>query len=143
MPETPVLAPGLIPEIAVDSMNATHHEEVALVNVIGGLLEAARQGEADNDAISRALDEWVEHTEAHFARENQLMEEHGFPPYPVHAEEHRNALEEIHQIQQAWHENQALDPLADYIFKRWPEWFLTHVNSMDRVTALFLSNLVN
>jgi len=138
----PVLAPEDIPSIAVGSMNNTHHEEVALVNALGALLQQAREGCGDEAAIGRALDEWVSHTEAHFERENRLMQEYGFPPYPVHAQEHGSALENLHQIRQHWHEKHDLDELGNYVFNSWPQWFQMHVNSMDNVTAQFLSNFV-
>ena len=139
----PVMSPEEIPAIAVGSMNDTHHEEVALVNALGVLLRQARQGEEDRAAIGAALDDWVSHTEAHFARENSLMETHGFPPYPVHAQEHAQALENLHQVQRHWHQRQDLDELWAYVFETWPRWFQMHVNSMDNVTAQFLSNFVD
>lgn len=139
----PVLAPTDIPGIAVGSMNDTHHQEVALVNTLGALLLQARDGHPDPDAIGQALDEWVSHTEAHFERENRLMEEHGFPPFPVHAQEHASALDNLHRIQASWHDSHNLDELGNYVFNTWPQWFQMHVNSMDNVTAQFLSNFVD
>ena len=141
--EHPVMAPDDIPVIAVGSMNDTHHQEVGLVNALGALLLQAREGNGNEEAIGKALDEWVSHTEAHFERENRLMQEHGFPPFPVHAQEHANALDNLHQLQQRWHENHDLDALGSYVFNTWPQWFQMHVNSMDNVTAQFLSNFVD
>jgi len=138
----PVLPPEEIPTIAVGSMNDTHHEEVALVNALGVLLQQAADGDADIPAITTALDEWVAHTQSHFARENQLMQEYGFPPYAVHAQEHSTALDGLHEIQRRWKEDQDVDQLAGYVFNSWPQWFQMHVNSMDNVTAQFLSNFV-
>ncbi|RTZ81894.1 MAG: hypothetical protein DSZ01_00070 [Gammaproteobacteria bacterium] len=134
-----VLDPSDIPAIAVDSMNRTHHEEVALVNALGELIKAAQQGDQDAEAMDAALDEWVAHTEAHFARENELMEKYGFPPYPVHAQEHATVLEEIHRLQSQWHRDRQTGPLTDFLFQRWPQWFMMHVNTMDTITAQFLS----
>ncbi len=138
----PVLPPDDIPAIAVASMNDTHHEEVALVNALGLLLKQAREGNVDEAAITAALDEWIAHTEAHFARENGLMQEYGFPPYAVHAQEHESALEGLHKIQQQWKGSHAVEELASFVFDSWPQWFQMHVNSMDNVTAQFLSNFV-
>ncbi|WP_456375117.1 bacteriohemerythrin [Thiolapillus sp.] len=139
----PVMAPEDIPDIAVGSMNDTHHEEVALVNALGRLLLQAREGNPDKEAIGKALDDWIRHTESHFERENRLMQEYGFPPFPVHAGEHSNALENLHRLQQNWHSDQDLDALGGYVFNTWPQWFQMHVNSMDNVTAQFLSNFVD
>lgn len=141
--QNPVLPPEEIPAIAVASMNDTHHEEVALVNALGVLLLQARDGNVDEAAISATLDAWVVHTEEHFARENRLMQEYGFPPYAVHAQEHSLALEELHKIHQQWKNDRKQKDLADYVFSRWPQWFQMHVNSMDNITAQFLSNFVD
>lgn len=139
----PVLSPEDIPSIAVGSMNDTHHEEVALVNALGALLQQAAEGNGDIPAITAALDEWIAHTEAHFARENKLMQEYGFPPFAVHAQEHSSALEGLHEIQRRWKEDQDVEQLAGYVFNSWPQWFQMHVNSMDNVTAQFLSNFID
>jgi len=135
-----ILDPAQIPVIAVDSMNRTHREEVEQINALGALLDT---DPLDRDAIGQALDQWVAHTEAHFARENRLMEEHGFPPYPVHAQEHATVLAEIHALQRQWHQDGDPAPLRAYLFERWPQWFMMHVNSMDNITAQFLANFID
>jgi hemerythrin len=138
-----VLDPAHIPAIAVDSMNRTHHEEVALVNRLGELVTAAREGGLDTTAIDAALNAWVTHTESHFAREDELMEKYGFPPFPVHAQEHATVLAEIHRLRSAWQAERNIEPLTEFVFQRWPQWFTQHVNSMDNITAQFLSNYID
>ncbi len=140
--QSPVLAPADIPQIALDSMNNTHQEEVALINELGSLLEQAMQENSDGAAITTKLDEWVEHTRAHFASENELMQKYGFPAYAIHSGEHAHMLEKIDALQQQWQNKHEVKPLADFIFDAWPNWFMMHVNSMDMVTAQFLRPLV-
>ena len=139
----PVLTPEDIPDIALGSMNNTHHEEVALVNALGTLLQQAQTGDADEAAITATLDEWITHSEKHFARENRLMQEYGFPPYAVHAQEHAFALENLRRVQQHWAEHREIKDLSDFVFNNWPQWFQLHVNSMDNVTAQFLSSFID
>ncbi len=139
---SPVLATEDIPPVAVDSMNATHKEEVELINQLGELLRAAADGAPDDAAISAQLKAWLEHTRAHFERENRLMREYGFPPYAVHAAEHANVLTELETLRDLWEQNHNPEPLTRYVFDRWPAWFDRHVNSMDKVTAQFLSRFI-
>ncbi len=139
----PVLAIEDIPPVAVESMNATHREEVELINRLGKLLRAATDGAPDDAAISEQLKTWLEHTRRHFERENRLMQEYGFPPYAVHAAEHANVLTELEALRNLWEQNHDPEPLARYVFDRWPAWFDMHVNSMDRVTARFLSQFIS
>ncbi len=120
-------------------MNDTHREEVELINLLGTLLEQAMQGQTDDMAITHKMEEWVEHTRQHFDRENQLMEQFGFPAYAMHSGEHQRVLGKIEKLHQQWLENKAVEPLAEFIFHDWPQWFNMHVNTMDTVTAQFLS----
>ncbi len=139
----PVLALDDIPVIAVGSMNDTHHEEVALVNTLGDLLRQADAGETDEVAISSALQQWLEHTEQHFAGENELMQKYGFPPYSIHAQEHASALENLRHTIDDWNADHSIEALSEYVFSTWPQWFNQHVSSMDFVTAQFLSSFVD
>jgi hemerythrin len=79
---------------------------------------------------------------AHFEGENRLMETYAFPPYPVHRAEHDKLLARIDVLQAEWLRDQELLQLANFIFVEWRAWFEQHVNSMDRVTADFLSRVM-
>jgi hemerythrin len=137
---TPLLDPAAIPQVALASMNQTHREEVELINRLGVLLAAGAQGKADAAAITATVSAWVVHTREHFQRENELMKSHGFPAYPIHRGEHDRVLSLIDRLQQAWLDRQQCEPLIEFIFSQWPQWFDDHVNSMDRVTAQFLAS---
>jgi hemerythrin len=138
-PSSPVFDPAAIPEIALETMNATHREVVEIINRLGALLKKRRNGNPEPESITEAMEEWVSHTRAHFEAENRLMREHGFPAYPIHSGEHARVLQHIENLQQNWLQQQDAAPLADFLFEEWPNWFLMHVNSMDTVTAQFLS----
>ncbi|MCU7929722.1 MAG: hemerythrin family protein [Candidatus Thiodiazotropha sp. (ex Codakia rugifera)] len=140
--QLPVIDITEIPLVALETMNEVHREEVALINQLGELVIAGVEGDADSEAITSKLNEWVEHTRAHFDGENQMMKEYGFPPYPVHLGEHQQALLRIESMQQQWLDDNQLDRLAAYIFVEWQDWFKAHVNSMDMVTARFLSQTI-
>ncbi len=141
MPDLTVLNPDTIPSVAIDFMNHTHAEEVALVRELGDLI-ADYQGRtlrdvADAEKIRRKLSDWLAHTQAHFLAENELMEEYAFPAYPIHAGEHAAALQKMTVVIEAWDKHQEIDLLADYVFILWPAWFNGHVTSMDMITAKF------
>ncbi len=128
-----------IPQVAVESMNETHREEVELINRLGVLLRA---DPLDPEAVSVALDAWVEHTREHFAAENRLMQTHGFPAYPMHGAEHQRVLALLESLRQGWQDHHDPAPLVAFLFDQWPGWFDQHVNSMDRVTAGFVSRFL-
>lgn len=131
---TPI--PGeLIPEVAMPFMNTVHHEELELVN---GLLEKV-SGAGDDDAVSETVNQWLEHTIAHFAREERLMQEYNFPPFPVHYMEHQTVLAQLQDVVEQWENTKDRNALTGYILDAWVPWLQNHIGTMDYVTAQFLS----
>ena len=139
--QSPVIQPSEVPQVGFGSMNDTHMEEIVLINRLGELLEDAMNNAQNTDAINDKLSEWVEHTRDHFASEDQLMLDYNFPAYPVHSGEHEQVLAQIEELQQQWQDTNEAEPLAEFIFVHWPVWFDQHVNTMDMVTAQYLSQM--
>lgn len=135
---TPIIEPEAMPLVALESMNITHREELGLVNRLAELLARGMTDSPDEQAISDGLEQWVAHTRDHFDRENRLMEQYAFPAYPMHSGEHARVMGLLEGLQRSWLEGKDPKPLADFLFEQWPQWFATHVNSMDMVTAEFL-----
>ncbi len=137
----PVYDPSAIPRVDIDFMNDTHDDEIRLVNALGRLITACQSnpdcGETEFAAIADALQEWRDHSHAHFARENELMREFGFPAFPVHSGEHEAALGRLDALIDAWRSNPDIDQLASFVLEQWPQWFENHVNTMDMMTARF------
>lgn len=127
-----VLTADTIPHVALDFMNNTHFEELELLDSLGKLIE-----QGDKAGITRSLSTWLEHTQAHFARENELMIDIGFPMIAMHSGEHGRVLAELEMIITSWQQDNDIDLLSEYVFIAWPKWFENHVNSMDMITAQF------
>lgn len=136
-----VLDAELIPRVEMDFMNNTHVEEIKLVKELGDQIEAYQNlgaaTEQDTQKITQLLEEWQQHTQAHFDRENALMLEIQFPAFPIHSNEHEIAHAKMALIVETWKRNQDIDVVAEYVFSTWPLWFDGHVNSMDMMTAKF------
>lgn len=138
----PVYNPSDIPQVALESMNKTHREEVDLINQLGEVLRESCKSEPDFSGITDKLHAWVRHTQDHFEGENKLMRDNSFPAYIFHSNEHMLVMEEIENLLQQWMENKKLERLSNFIFNEWPKWFNDHVNSMDMVTAEYLSKKI-
>ena len=136
--ELPVVNAETVPMVALESMNETHLEEIELINQLGALVIEGLDGAENSEILEQKLIEWLEHTRAHFGRENQLMSDHGFPAYPVHSAEHERVLGQLEQLYSTWKSDGDLQPVAEYLFVNWPSWFDTHLKTMDMVTARFL-----
>ncbi len=139
LPTKIVLNEKMIPHLEIDFMNNTHFEEIKMVKLIGKLISSYQkndtQSEEEINQITCSLEEWLDHTRAHFTRENTLMMEINFPAYPIHSGEHEKVLTEMTSIVEEWKKNNDIEALVDYVFYRWPSWFDQHVNSMDMMTA--------
>ena len=115
-------------------MNATHTEEVALLRDLLSALDADDAARAMELATALAV-----HVEEHFAREERLMEQYGFPPYPIHKSEHdrMRALVAEHCAGADSAEGRAA--LARFIREELLPWLNSHVATMDTATAHFLA----
>ncbi len=126
---------GNIPSVCIDFMNRTHQEEVEIVDSLMKKIKVRLSGKQNDTEISQQLTHWLEHSQAHFARENEFMQETGFPASPVHSKEHQIALNCMRTVINNWRENKDIERLQDYVFNLWPNWFLAHLGTMDKVTA--------
>lgn len=123
-----------LPEVALPFMNTVHCEELTLVAGLVKMLEE----QAETDKIDAHMTAWVEHTEAHFAREERLMQEYNFFAYPMHQGEHEQALGQLREARRRWLEKHERNALNVYILQ-WRGWLQQHISTMDFVTAHYLS----
>jgi hemerythrin len=128
-----------IPLVAVDSMNQTHMDEVDLINRLHELLQQHQTGAGDDAAVSAALDAFETHVVEHFAAEEQLMLETGFPAYPVHRGEHERVLAALRDLLRVYREAGNLRPFADYLENGHLHWAYNHIATMDTMTAFFIA----
>lgn len=128
------LTPESIPQVALDFMNRDHAEFVMLRDKLLDLLA----GRASDEQLQAALDELVEHTRRHFAAEEQVMLETGFPVYQVYKSEHDSVLAEMAAQVERWQQGNDNESLRNWIDQDVGDWLLAHVGSMDFVTARFI-----
>jgi hemerythrin len=128
-----------LPRVELDSMNEVHLEEVDLVNELSDLLDAYAGGTPALEAIGVKFEELVEHTKEHFAREERMMIEGEFPPYPMHKTEHENQLERVAMVKRRWSSTQDVGILRQFVQRELPEWVSYHILTMDTVTAQYLA----
>lgn len=126
-----------LPQVEMEFMNTVHCEELQLVGQLLTQLEA----QVPVEDIDQSLNDWLVHTHEHFDREERLMDEYRFPPYPIHKMEHEQALETLLSVQKDWLDTRDADTLLNYIKQDWRNWLQQHITTMDRVTAHFFSRI--
>jgi hemerythrin len=122
------------PQVELDFMNHDHAEFVELREALLTAL-ARKAGTAEVDAL---LDRLLEHTRSHFAEENRLMQETGFPPYPMHKGEHDRVLDDMETHVARWKVGRDKKALSDWLEVGLVDWFVSHVSTMDYITARFI-----
>lgn len=125
-----------IPHVAYKQMNQVHKEEAELLNN----LEQTLQDEPDNyDKILSILNELLGHTRWHFDNEQLLMKEVGFPAFVMHEGEHIRVFNEMQRVVSNWQSTKDNDALQKYFLGTLQEWLFMHIQTMDTVTAQFIS----
>jgi len=123
-----------LPMVAMPSMNDTHLEDILIINRLLAAISAQ-----NSDEVAAIFDELVAHTIGHFSGEEEMMREKMFPPYPVHKGEHDRALDELKLVAQKFHETKDLTFAQNYIEGTLIPWLINHIETLDTVTAMFLT----
>jgi hemerythrin len=106
-------------------MDETHREFIELL--------ARAQGAPDAE-LPGCLDRLLEHTRAHFARESGMMEACGLSSQAEHEAEHARILAELGQMRSRAASGRTAFVRA-YITDAMPDWFRTHLATMDSELA--------
>ena len=126
----PVLAWSDQLAIGQSLMDDTHREFVAQLN---------RVGEAADDGVLTALDDFIAHTEVHFSQEEQWMDAIEFPPRGCHRGEHEKIMETVRAVRTRVAAGDAR--LGRTLAEALAEWFPQHATSMDAILALYMTEI--
>lgn len=114
--------------LGVADMDATHREFVALVDALQT---------ASDDDFPDLFAKLHEHTRLHFEHEGKLMKACRFPATGEHTSEHLRVLGELKHFARGV-EGGRYGMARNYV-KALPEWFASHVATMDSALAACLS----
>jgi hemerythrin-like metal-binding protein len=94
-------------------------------------------GSVEDDKLADFLETVRAEVAAHFAREEEHMQARDVPVYDCHVAQHRLLLAELDAVR-AQAENMAPSALRSFLDRVVPNLVMSHVASVDRVTATFL-----
>ncbi|UFH60325.1 bacteriohemerythrin [Sulfurovum mangrovi] len=134
-----------LPLVDMAFMNEVHQEDVHLINRLFETLLAYESEPTEKNALAvdSSLEKWYTHTVSHFEGEEVKMRESGFPPYAMHKGEHDRVLGEISSLMEQWKGTREPKPLKIYLIEVLPHWLVTHIETMDTVTARFLKRSIS
>ncbi|HEY0834070.1 MAG TPA: bacteriohemerythrin [Azospirillum sp.] len=118
--------------LGVDAIDEEHKVWLRLVR---GFQQSIADGEAPA-AVYAAIVEALIYTERHFANEEALMRDAGYPHLDDHRAQHARAADELHAVTSGLHDEAEL---IAYVGSFLPNWLLLHINTADRKFADWLN----
>lgn len=118
--------------VGIESIDNDHKMLLKLINQ----LQTSSLYYTGEDFDKEALNELIEYTKFHFAREEKMMEENGYPDFEEHRQQHRDMTEEVISRVKAYEADseKTVDDLLDYLKK----WLINHINGTDQKYSSFL-----
>lgn len=120
--------------VGIAVIDDEHQRMIELVNRINDLLSYGKQIES----AWNALDELLAVTEEHFAHEEEIMAQRGYPDMAGHVEEHRKLLEQVRNlIGQAQHSPSRVK--VGLVSAFLADWAEQHILQEDRRLGAYLA----
>ncbi|MGH8631858.1 MAG: hemerythrin domain-containing protein [Burkholderiales bacterium] len=107
----------------------THREFVERVNALA---------RADEAGALRAVDAFLQHSEAHFGQESRWMKELGYSAAQCHDDEHSTVLAVAREVRRRVAAGEGGPELVQFLAAAVAEWFANHAASMDTVLTLYM-----
>jgi len=131
-----------LPRVALERMNKVHEKEIEIMNELYQLLQDYEKGNASIEDIDKAFNEFLEDVKHHFSSEQEMMEQYNFFAYPMHRGEHDMVLGQLQNLQKNWEKNKNPEIIKSYLENQFLPWLINHIQTMDTVTAHFLSHFI-
>jgi len=128
-----VIEAAALIKVGYPAIDSDHQEFVDLLN---------RLDEASNAEFPVMFKQLFEHTEQHFAMENQLMLDYAFPAETEHKGEHLRLLSEFKEFQSRVEKGMISFGRA-FVKERLAQWFLLHITTMDSALAAYVKAVGN
>ena len=119
--------------VKVKNVDTQHQKLFALINE---LHDAMNQGKG-RDAAGKILDDLVNYTKTHFAFEELLLKNNGYPNFPAHKAEHDAFTGKVVEFQKQYKEGKATLALPLMTFLK--DWLSNHIRGTDQKYSNFLN----
>ena len=118
--------------VGIKSIDTDHKKLLQLINRLQ-TSSIYQTGEAFD---KEALDELIAYTKFHFAREEKMMEENGYPDFDAHKQQHINMTDQVVQKIKEYEDDheKTIEDLLDYL----KNWLINHINGTDKKYSAFL-----
>ncbi|MEW6426531.1 MAG: bacteriohemerythrin [Thermodesulfobacteriota bacterium] len=108
-----------------------------LIDMINTLNDAMSKGKA-KDVLSALLTDLVSYTKTHFAREEKLMGEHGYPDFADHKDKHAKMAAKVLALQEEVQRGKAM--ISMEVMKFLEQWLDKHILGTDKKYGPYLNS---
>ncbi|MGB5539802.1 MAG: bacteriohemerythrin [Gammaproteobacteria bacterium] len=118
-----------IPEI-----DAQHEELIGLIN----RLHEAMLHAAEKAVLDKLLSQLIEHTRTHFATEEQLMSQYGYPGFEAHKSEHTRLMQHLEGLAKRFDDGELL--LSFAVVLELKGWAMVHIEKSDKPLGDYITS---
>ncbi len=104
-------------------------------------LQTASHYSTDDGMVDEILNELVDYTKYHFNREENMLQEHNYPEFGVHKQQHEAMIAQVSTFIDEYrvHNSRTIDDVVQYL----KSWLINHINGCDQEYAAYLKGKVN
>jgi len=112
--------------VGIESLDNDHKKLIALLNQFTTAYDYAMSEVYER----QALEDLIDYTKYHFAREEKLMESFNYPDFEAHKGQHKAMISEVEEFVEKYNQrgHQALDEISTFL----KNWLINHINGTDK-----------
>jgi hemerythrin len=108
-----------------------------LIGIINDLHDAMSKGKS-NDVLSHVLQDLIDYTRLHFAREERIMSMHGYTDYAAHKAVHEDLVRQVTKFDKEFREEKF--GLSIQMMNFLKDWLSKHILETDKKYSPFLNS---
>lgn len=107
-----------------------------LVDMANQLFDAMKTGKG-SQVMGDILKQLISYTQTHFAAEERLMKQYGYPDFEAHKKEHNALVMQVADLQKQLQEGKAV--LTQNVMTFLRDWLTKHIQGDDRKYGIFFN----
>lgn len=117
----------------VKQFDEQHKKLVGMVNQLHDAMKIGKSGEV----LGPILNSLISYTASHFADEERLMKQHGYPDFAAHKAEHDKLTKQVLDLQKQYQTNSTALSMPVMAFLK--DWLVNHIQGNDKKYGPFLN----
>ncbi|AAR33734.1 bacteriohemerythrin [Geobacter sulfurreducens] len=107
-----------------------------LVDMVNQLFDAMKAGKG-NQVMGDILKSLIQYTQTHFAAEERIMKQYGYPDFEAHKKEHNALVMQVLDLQKQFQEGKAV--LTQNVMTFLRDWLSKHIQGDDKKYGVYLN----